>query len=90
MVVRAVIIATLLVINFAESPSFLEAFGFTILGFVIVMLTIIPLVGWIVVLGCGFLTYNYFQNIHDFNIVLSIIIGIIVSGAMGALLSDKR
>ncbi|MBI9042819.1 hypothetical protein [Lutibacter sp.] len=74
-------------LNFANSPSFWETTGYLFLGVIIMLLTMLPLVGWVVVLGCGYLTYNYLHNIQDWNIVLSIILGIIVSSIMGALLS---
>lgn len=84
---RGAIIATLIMLNYANSPSFWETTGYIALGLVIMLLTILPLVGWFVVIGCGYLTYNYLHNINDWNIIISIILGFVVSGIMGALLS---
>ena len=43
---------------------------FIIIGIIIVFATMIPFVGMIVVLGSGYLTYNYFYNIINFEIIL--------------------
>ena len=87
MVIRVMIIGTLIMLNYASSPGFWGWWGFIFLAFVIMLLTMIPFVGWAVVIGCGYLTYNYLHNINDWNIIISIILGFAVSGVMGALLS---
>lgn len=87
---RAAIISILIMLNFVDSPSFWEIAGYNVLALLIMLLTMLPFVGWIVVIGCGYLTYNYLHNIHDWNIIISIIIGFIVSGIMGALLGGGQ
>jgi len=84
---RAAIITTLIMLYYANSPGFWETTGYIALGFVIMLLTMLPIVGWVVVLGCGYLTFNYLHNINEWNIIISIILGLVVSGIMGALLS---
>lgn len=87
MILRAAIISILLMLNFVDSPSFWQIAGYNALALLIMLLTLLPLVGLIVVLGCGYLTYNYLHNMHDWNIIIAIILGLIVSGIMGSLLS---
>jgi hypothetical protein len=71
--------------SFADKPGFWEVTGYSILGFVVYLLTIIPGVGLLVVLGCGYLMFNYFNDTKDLHWIPSIIIGIAVSFVMGAL-----
>ena len=68
MVLRVIIISTLLLLNFTHSPSFWLITVYNLLGFLILILTMLPLIGHIVVIGCGYLTFNYLYNIHDINI----------------------
>lgn len=85
MILRSIIIALILLLNFTDKPGFWEFTGFTVLGFVIYLLTILPGVGLIVVLGCGYMVFNYLHSIQDWHWIPSIIVGIVLSIIMGAL-----
>lgn len=87
--VRVLIISLLLMINFTNAPNFWEANGYIVLGALILILSSLPFIGWLVVIGCGYLTFNYLHNIHNWNIIISIIFGISISVIMGAFLSSR-
>ena len=88
MFIRVIIISTLIMLNFVNSPGWWETIGLVVLALIIMFLTMLPIVGWVVVIGCGYLAFNYLYNIHDWNLIISIILGLIVSLIMGALLSS--
>ena len=90
MIFRSSIIAILLILNYVKSPSFWEFIGFIAIGFVVILLTMLPLVGWLVVIGCGYLTYNFIHNILEWHWVISLIIAFLISGLMANLLSGNQ
>ena len=88
MIIRAFIIETLLMLNFTSEPrNGWLVFGYFILGIIIVFATMLPFVGIIVVIGSGCLTFNYLHFIKEWDWISSIILGILISGLMGYLLT---
>jgi hypothetical protein len=74
-----IIIALLLELNYTKSLDLWGFLGLLACGFLLAFLSIIWFVFWIVIIGCGYMTYNYLHLFQGWNIYLSIILGLFSS-----------
>lgn len=91
MIFIAIVITALIMLNYANPPSFWGITGCIALGLTITSLTFLRsigwFVGWVIFIGSGYLTYNYLHNILELNIIISIIFGLVVSVKVGGILN---